>query len=225
MSTMTSTPLSAVAFLTCCGHFRIARIEREITAEFIQPRAALRVGRGADHHRRAHQLADLHAHETDARACALHQQRLAALEPSGGDDRVVHGLQRDRQARRLLVGHVVGRDPMHAARIGDDVFRETARGRSQHPVAWFYVGHTTADCLHFPGTFQPEPSAAAARGRQQIGAVEARGARPDHHFVCAGLRLWQIPDFGTIVAGNRYFHAVPPFVPIGLLSQIRRSSG
>ena len=221
---MTSTPLSAVAFLTSCGHFGSLEIEREVAAEFLEPRAALRVGRGADHQRCAHQLADLHADETDARAGALHQQRLASFEPSGGDNGVVHGLQRDRQARRLLVSHVVGRDAMNTARVGDDVLGKAAGRRGQHPVAGFYSVHSTADRFDFAGAFQTEPRAAATRSCQEIGAVEARRARPDHDFVRAGLRLRQVPDFGSVVAGNCYLHAVPPFVPIDwLLSEHPRA--
>src|SRR5215468_2548715 len=53
---------------------------------------------------------------------SLSRARLAALEPAGGDDRVVHGLQRDREAGRLLIGHVVAGDAIGAARVGGRVF-------------------------------------------------------------------------------------------------------
>ena len=45
---------------------RIARVEREVTAKFLQPRAAAIVGRGAHDDRGAHVLGDLHAQQADA---------------------------------------------------------------------------------------------------------------------------------------------------------------
>ena len=99
-STIRSTPLSPVAFFTASGHFGSVVSMREVAAELFEPRPPRRIGRGAHHQRRAHELADLQAHQADAGARALDQHGLAALEAAGGDDRVVHGLQRDRKRRR-----------------------------------------------------------------------------------------------------------------------------
>ena len=54
-------------------------VERQIAAIFGQARSPLGIGRGADHQRSAHQLGDLHAHQPDAGAGALHQHGFAAL--------------------------------------------------------------------------------------------------------------------------------------------------
>ena len=77
---MRSTPFAAGTLLDLFGPFRVARVEREIAAEFFEPRPALRVGRGADHQRRADQFANLHAHKADAGTCALYQQSFAVKQ-------------------------------------------------------------------------------------------------------------------------------------------------
>ncbi len=46
------------------------------------------------------------------------------LEAARADQRVVHGLDGDRHAGGLLVAHVVGRDLVGAARVGDGVLGE-----------------------------------------------------------------------------------------------------
>ena len=62
------------------GPFLVARVDREVGAELLQPRAARIVGRRADHGLRALHLGDLQAHQADAGACALDQHALAGLE-------------------------------------------------------------------------------------------------------------------------------------------------
>ncbi len=209
---MTSTPLPPVAFLTSSGHCGSREFEREIAAEVLQPRAAIRIGRGADHQRRAHQLADLHAHEADAGARALYQQRLTALETARGHHRVVHGEQRERQARRLFVAHGAAGNVIDAAGVGRDVFREPARARRHHPVAGPEADHRLADGFDLAGALETELSAATAAGkgalgREQIGAVEARRPRGDQNFARSRLRLRHIADFGAVVADDSCFHA------------------
>ena len=154
---MRSTPLPPVRLLDLFGPFRVAGVEREIAAEFLEPRPALRVGRGADHQRRAHQFADLHAHKADAGTCALDQQSFATLEPPRGHDCIVHRLQRDRKTRRLLIGHVVGGNAMHPAPVGHGVLGEAARRRRHDAVAGFEVLHLAADRLDLAGAFETEP--------------------------------------------------------------------
>src|ERR1700679_1628353 len=56
-----------------------------------------RVGRGTDHHASALEFCDLHRHQADAGACALNQDGLAGLQRAVGDDRVMHGGERDGQ--------------------------------------------------------------------------------------------------------------------------------
>ena len=159
---MRSTPLPPVACLTCAGQAGIARVDREIAAELREPRPPRRIGRGAHHHRGAHQLADLQAHQADAGARALDQQALAALEAAGGDDRVVHGLQRDGKARGLGERHVVGGDAMQAHVIGDDVFRMRAGRRAHHAIAGLEALDLAADRLDLAGAFEADPRALAA---------------------------------------------------------------
>ena len=55
---------------------------------------------------------------------------------------------------------------MHAARIGEDIFRVSASRRSEHAVAGLDAGHVAADSLDFTGAFKTERRAAAARGGQ-----------------------------------------------------------
>ena len=59
MSTIEVDTFAAGALFDLFGPFRVAGVEREIAAEFFEPSPALRVGRGADHQRRAHQFANL----------------------------------------------------------------------------------------------------------------------------------------------------------------------
>ena len=145
-----------VPSLTCSGHFGSPEVEREIAAEFFEPRPALCVGRGADHQRRAHQFADLHAHKADAGTCALYQQSFATLEPPRGHDCIVHRLQRDRKTRRLLIGHVVSGNAMHPAPVGHGVLGESAWRRCHDAVAGFEVGHLTSDRLDLAGAFETQ---------------------------------------------------------------------
>src|SRR5262249_44573137 len=100
--------LAAGRLLDLVRPFRIARVEGYVAAELLEPRPAAVVGRGAHDDRGAHVLGDLHAQQADARAGALDQHRFAFLEAAGADYGVVHGLDGDRHAGGLLVGHVVG---------------------------------------------------------------------------------------------------------------------
>ena len=210
---ITSTPLPPVAALTSSGHSGRVRVDCEIAAEFGKPRAPLRIGRGTHHQRRAHQLGDLHAHQADARTGALHQQGVAALERAGGDDRVVHGAERNRKARGLLIAHVVGRDAMDAQKIRHRIFRDTARRRRHHPVARRETGHLRAHRLDFAGTFEPDSGTCAADRamavtgcHDEIGPVEGRGADADQHLVRFRGRLLHVPNLDPGIAQNRGLH-------------------
>src|SRR5262249_36088398 len=92
----------------------------------------------------AHEPADLHAHEPDAGTRALHQHGLAALETAGGNDRVVHGLQGDRETPGLLVTHIVSRDAMGPAGIGGDVFGKAAGSGGHGAVDGLGAAHLAA---------------------------------------------------------------------------------
>src|SRR5262249_38713448 len=140
-------PLAAGRGLDAVGPTRFAGIEREIAAEFSQSRPPLRIGRCADDERSAHELADLHAHEADAGTGALHQHRLAALEPAGGHHRIVHSLQGDRKASRLLEAHIVPGNTVHAPGVRDNVFGKAAGRRGHDAIAGFDALHLIADSL------------------------------------------------------------------------------
>ena len=103
----------------------------------------------------------------------------------GADQRVVHGLDGDRHAGGLLVAHVVGRDLVGAAGIGDGVLGEAAGRRAHHPIARLEVLDVAADRLDLAGAFQADDGAGAAdravamaRGDREIGAVERRRLAP-----------------------------------------------
>src|SRR6185437_4135298 len=102
--------LAAGGFFDVLRPVRLASVDRDVATALLEPRAAGRIGRRAHDQRRAHQLADLHAHQPYAGARALDKQRFATLEPAGRYHRVVHGLWRYREAGSLLVGHVIARD-------------------------------------------------------------------------------------------------------------------
>ena len=191
----------------------VAGVEREVGAVFLEPRPARRIGRGADNERRAHDFGDLHSHQAHAGAGALHQKGLAALEPAGGDHRVMHGLQRHRKARRLLVGHVVGGDAMNAPGVSSDELGEAARRRAHDTVAGLDALHLGADRLDLAGTFQAKARADAAdaavlvaRGDDEIGAVETRGPHPDQDLVRLWLGFRQVADLDALLADDGSFH-------------------
>ena len=140
----------------------LRRVDGEIGAELLEPLAAAGVGRRADHEARALELGDLQAHQADAGAGALDQHRLARLQPAGGDERVVHGLQGDRQRRRLLVAHVVGGDGRDAAPVGDGILGIAAVAGAHHAVARLHALDLAADRLDLARELQPEHGARPA---------------------------------------------------------------
>ena len=60
---------------------------------------------------------------------------LARLQPALRHDRVVHGLEADRQGRRLLEGHVVGGDGGAAPGIGHGILGIAAVAAAHHALA------------------------------------------------------------------------------------------
>ena len=205
--------LAAGRLLDLVRPFGVARIEREVAAEFLQPRAAAVVGRGAHDDRGAHVLGDLHAQKPDARAGALDQHRLALLEAAGADQRVVHGLHRHRHAGGLLVGHVVGRDLVGAAGVGDGVFGEAAGGRAHHAIARLEVLDVAAHRLDLAGAFQADDGAGAAhravavaRRDREVGAVERGRAHLDQDLVRLGHGLGDVADLDAIFSDHGCFH-------------------
>src|SRR5215831_13273457 len=145
-STMRSTPLPPVAALARSGQPGSA-----VSSVRSQPNSWSRARRSGlvdvPIKRCAHEPADLHAHEPDAGTRALHQHGLAALETAGGNDRVVHGLQGERETPGLLVTHIVSRDAMGPAGIGGDVFGKAAGSGGHDAVAGLDVAHLAADRL------------------------------------------------------------------------------
>ena len=148
--------------------------------------------------------------------------RLARLEPAGGDEGVVHGLQRDRQRRRLLVAHVVGGDGRDAAPIGDRILRIAAVARAHDAVARLDVLDLAADRLDLAGELKPEhgarPAGAAvhmAGSHDEVGAVES--GRPDAHEDLAGARLGlgHVADLDAAVRQHCRFHDAKPPLAAG----------
>ena len=154
----------------------IAGIDREIGAEFLQPAAAHRVGRGADHEPGALEFGDLHRHQADAGACALDQHGLAGLQRAVGDDRVVHGGERDGQGGGFLEVHVGGRAEQPAV-IGQRIFRERRAARAHDLVADLDALGVGAELGDFAGPFHAEHGADAAGAPCAWPLVMPRSAR------------------------------------------------
>ena len=184
MSTVRLQPLAAGRVQHLLRPIRVLGADREIGAEFLQPRAAGVVGRGADHELRAHQLGDLQPDDADAGARALHHHVLAGLEPARRDQRVVQGVEPDRQGRGLLEAHALGY--FHGAAVVADRDLGVTAGRvAHHPVALLEVAHVCADLDHLAGEFTADrlagrgAVAGVALGRAEVGAVERDGLHLD----------------------------------------------
>jgi hypothetical protein len=113
----------------------------------------------------------------------------------------------------LFPGHVVGRDLVGAARIGDGVLGEAAGRRAHHPVARLEVLDLAAHRLDLAGAFQaddgarPAGRAVAIAGRdREVGAVERRRAHLDQDLVGLGLGLGDIADLDAFFGDNGCFH-------------------
>ncbi len=95
-----------------------------------------------------------------------------ALQPASGDDRVVHGLQRDGSVAacsQLMLLAGIGDD---AAPVGDRIFGVAAVARAHHAVARLDGRHLAADRLDLAREFQAEDG---ARRRRRC---HARGPPP-----------------------------------------------
>src|SRR6185312_4227693 len=142
---------------------------------------------------------DLHAEQADAGAGALDQYRLTFLEPPRADQRVVHGLDGDGHAGGLLVAHVIGRNLVGAAGIGDGVFGEAAGGRAHDAIAGLEVLDVRADRLDLAGAFQADDGAgpadravAMARGDREVRPVERCRLHLDQDLVGLGRGLGRV---------------------------------
>src|SRR5882762_4813167 len=117
-STIRSTPLPAVASLTLSGH-----LASRVSSARSQPNSFSRARRPS--------LVEVPM-TIEAPIClaiCMPRRPTPELAPwTGADQRVVHGLHRHRHAGGLLVGHVVGRDLVGAAGVGDGIFGEAAGG-------------------------------------------------------------------------------------------------
>ena len=204
-STMRSTPLPSVAASTFSDQLGSRRVDREIGAEFLEALAPCRIGRRADDEARAFQLGDLQAHEADARAGALDHHRISGLQAAGGDERVVHGLQGDRQRRRLLVAHVVGRDRRHAAPVGQRVLRVAAAARAHDAVTRLDGLDLAADRLDLAGELKSQYGSRSARTavhmarrHEEVGPVETGRPHPHQDLLRRRLRFVHVADFDPI---------------------------
>src|SRR6266849_4584133 len=181
-SMMRSTPLPPVAASTASG--QVGSLESMARSAPNSPSRARRAAFAA-------LLGDLQPHQPDAGAGALDQDGLARRQPAIGDQRVMHRLQRDRQCRRLLETHVVGRYPADAPPIGDGVFGIAAAARAHDAVALLQPRrHLGAELDHLARPFEADDCAGAAEiavlvaGRHaEFGTVESGGAHADENLV------------------------------------------
>src|SRR6185437_4100989 len=173
-------------------------------------------------------LGDLQSHEPDARARTLDEHALAGAQTAVGDERVMHGLERNGQRRRLREGHVVGRDRRDAAPIGHRIFGIGAAARAHDAVAGLEAAHLAADFSDLARPFETGDRAGTAEiavtvaGRhEQIGAIEAAGADADQDLVGLRPRLRHVADFEALLAQYGGLHGSPPELS---LAAARRSS-
>ena len=195
----------------------VGGVQGEVRAELAEPCAPAGIARGSEHRARALEAGDLDRHDSDARACALDQDGLASSEPAVGDERIVHGLQRD--GERCCLDHVgcsrgYGAD---AAPVGDGVFGVAAGARAHDPVAGPELGHLCADRGNFTGPFEARDRARAAERpvgppcrHDQVCPVQAAGGDPDQDLIRS--RLWHrhVADRQTFVAKHHCFHSSSP---------------
>ena len=88
------------------GPRRIVRIDRYIGAEFFKPGAPGGIARCANHQLGTEIFSNLQPHQADAGTGTLNEHRLAGLEVTITDQRVMHSLKRNRQRRRLFETHI-----------------------------------------------------------------------------------------------------------------------
>ena len=105
---------------------RIIGIHRVIRTEFLQTRAPFGIGGSANHQPRPHVFRNLHAHQPNATGSTQNQHRFALRQTPIGNQRIMHGGKRHRQGRCLFPGHVTVRHRLHAAHIGNGIFRIAA---------------------------------------------------------------------------------------------------
>ena len=194
----------------------------------LQPAATHGVGRGPDHDAGALEPGDLHRHQADAGTRALNQDGLAGLQRAVGDDRVVHGGERDGQGGRIFEVHV-GRRAKQPAVIGQRVFGERSTARAHDLVADLDALRVGAKLGNFTRPFHSEHGTGAAGaamrlalGHAEVGTVEAAGTDPNQHLRAFRSGLGDIGDFSAIGAVDIGSHEV---IPCGLADSVGWRSG
>ena len=204
----------AGGFQHLIGPAGIRGVDREVGAEFGQPRPAAGVGGTADDQARAHHLGDLHAHQADAGTGALDQDALPRLQRTVGHHRIMHGGQRHRQRGGLFPTDIAAGNFTDDAVIGDGILSVPAAALGHHPharpdMAW----HFRADLHHLAGEFQADdgarPADAAmgmAGGDAEIGTVQPGGANPDQHLLRTRLRVRHILYLHAVFGNDGCLH-------------------
>ena len=143
----------------------------------------------------------------------MEKDGFARFQAAGGDDGVVHGLQRDRERRGLLEAHVIGGNRGGAAPVGDGVFRVTAGPRAHDAVARFDALSFGADGHDLTGELQPGrgaqppcPAMRLAGYHPQIRSVQAGGADADQDFVGLGFGAGDVLDLQAGGGDDGGFH-------------------
>jgi hypothetical protein len=143
-----------------------------------------------------------------------HGSLISALQSRPGE---MCGFPGTRSSRRRGVvpgrrGHAADRDRVHApASVTTcSACAPCAEATTRSPGARCWTSVPTASTL--PAHFKAERHRGGARAgarfvsRQQVGAIEARGAHADQHVIRPQGGFRQIVQFDPVVAGNRCFH-------------------
>ncbi len=162
----------------------VLRIEREISAEVLQPLS--RMARRAGHQRGAFKFGDLQAHQADARARSLDKHAFARAQRAVRDHGVVHGEQRERQRRGGLEGQAL-RHRQRLSRLGERILGVARGARAHHPVARCERLRLRARLDDLPGPVHPGHGAFVSFRAAEIAPIEARIANA--HQELRGFRL------------------------------------
>ena len=196
---------------------RIAGVEDHVGAEFGEARPPAGIAGGGEHRAGALEAGDLQRHEPDAGARTLDEDGGAGRDPAVGDQRIVHGLQRDRQRRRLDRAGAGTGQGAHPAPVGDGILGIAAGARAHHPVAGPELGNLGADLGDLAGPFEPRHRVHAAQrpvgppGRHdQVRPVQPAGRDPDQNLVGLGRGHRHLADRQPLAGKHHCLHSPSP---------------
>ncbi len=143
---------------------------------------------------------------------------------SVGDQRVVHGGQRDGQRCGILEAHPT-RNLKQSAVIGEGILRQCRGARSHHPIADLDALRIGTECCHFAGPLHAEHCADATGGAMgmpfghaEVGAIEPACVHAHQNLDALRCRLGRLRDDSAICAVEIGFHELPPKISLSSAS-------